>query len=65
MKQDDDSDPFNKFWDIVEGLVQKISNPVAFATVPLNGADSQTKFDPNTIQSPLPFRYNTVNENIG
>ncbi|CAB4475487.1 hypothetical protein RhiirA1_455743 [Rhizophagus irregularis] len=61
---DDDSDPFNKFWDIVEGLVQKISNPVAFATVPLNGADSQTKFDPNTIQSPLPFRYNTANENI-
>jgi hypothetical protein len=65
LKQDDDSDPFNKFWDIVEGLVQKISNPVAFATVPLNGADSRTAFDPNTIQSPLPFRYNTANENIG
>ncbi|GBC07545.1 hypothetical protein RclHR1_07520009 [Rhizophagus clarus] len=61
---DDDSDPFNKFWDIVEGLVQKLSNPVAFATVPLNGVDSQSTFDPNTIQSPLPFRYNTVNENI-
>ncbi|RIA85648.1 hypothetical protein C1645_741429 [Glomus cerebriforme] len=61
---DDDSDPFNKFWDIVEGLVQKISNPIAFATVPLNGADSRTTFDPNTIQSPMPFRYNAVNENI-
>lgn len=30
-----DDDPFNKFWEAVEGLVQKISNPVAFTTAPL------------------------------
>jgi hypothetical protein len=35
----DDSDPFNKFWNAVETLVQKLSNPVAFATVPLNEED--------------------------
>ncbi|CAI2173096.1 1577_t:CDS:10 [Funneliformis geosporum] len=61
---DDEADPFNKFWDIVEGLVQKISNPVAFATVPLNGAYSRASLDQNTIQPSLPIRYNTVNENI-
>ncbi|CAH1762844.1 6723_t:CDS:10, partial [Entrophospora sp. SA101] len=47
---DDDSDPFNKFWGIVESLVQKISNPVAFATVPLNGTDSATQFDSNAAE---------------
>ncbi|CAG8759466.1 12099_t:CDS:2, partial [Acaulospora morrowiae] len=62
---DDDSDPFNKFWEIVESLVSKISNPVAFATVPLNGTDPQISFDPNTIHSPLPFGNNAdgVNAN--
>ncbi|RHZ78227.1 hypothetical protein Glove_166g265 [Diversispora epigaea] len=52
---DDDSDPFNKFWGIVESLVSKISNPVAFATVPLNGTDPNILFDPSTIPPPLPF----------
>ncbi|RIB10690.1 hypothetical protein C2G38_2105437 [Gigaspora rosea] len=60
---DDDSDPFNKFWGIVETLVSKISNPltnpVAFATVPLNASEySRTPFDPNTIHPPLPFGNN-------
>jgi hypothetical protein len=36
----EDSDPFNKFWNAVETLVQKLSNPVAFASVPLNEADN-------------------------
>jgi hypothetical protein len=36
----DDSDPFNKFWNAVETLVQKLSNPVAFASVPLNEEDN-------------------------
>ncbi|CAG8516596.1 3285_t:CDS:10 [Diversispora eburnea] len=54
---DDDSDPFNKFWGIVESLVSKISNPVAFATVPLNGTDPNILFDPNTIPPPLPFGF--------
>ncbi|CAG8710402.1 10132_t:CDS:2, partial [Funneliformis mosseae] len=61
---DDEADPFNKFWDIVEGLVQKISNPVAFATVPLNGAYSRATLDQNIVQPTLPIHYNTVNENI-
>lgn len=61
---DDEADPFNKFWDIVEGLVQKISNPVAFATVPLNGAYSRATLDQNIVQPTLPIHYNTVDENI-
>jgi len=37
---EDDADPFNKFWEIVETLVQKVSNPVAFATAPLTSNES-------------------------
>lgn len=35
--QDDPEDPFNKFWEAVENLVEKISitGPVAFATAPI------------------------------
>ncbi|KAL2918242.1 hypothetical protein HK105_202169 [Polyrhizophydium stewartii] len=38
-RDDEPEDPFNKFWEAVEGLVQKISvsAPVAFTTVPLQG----------------------------
>ncbi|KAJ3413642.1 hypothetical protein HDV05_007710, partial [Chytridiales sp. JEL 0842] len=37
VQQDDEpEDPFNKFWEVVENLVQKISGPVAFTTAPLN-----------------------------
>ncbi|CAM0142521.1 unnamed protein product [Umbelopsis sp. WA50703] len=39
-RDEEDSDPFNKFWNAVETLVQKLSNPVAFASVPLNEADN-------------------------
>ncbi|KAG0056147.1 hypothetical protein BGZ83_006242 [Gryganskiella cystojenkinii] len=35
----DDSDPFNKFWEAVENLVLKISSPVAFTSIPLDGDD--------------------------
>ncbi|KAL1914709.1 uncharacterized protein VTP21DRAFT_7967 [Calcarisporiella thermophila] len=34
-KEEDNSDPFEKFWETVETLVQKLSNPVAFTTAPL------------------------------
>ncbi|CAJ0900151.1 4391_t:CDS:10 [Entrophospora sp. SA101] len=61
---DDDSDPFNKFWGIVESLVQKISNPVAFATVPLNGTDSATQFDSNVMPSTLPFHNESKAEEL-
>ncbi|RUS34223.1 hypothetical protein BC938DRAFT_481732 [Jimgerdemannia flammicorona] len=47
---DDDSDPFNKFWNVVENLVQKLSNPaVAFTTVPLNVNDPAALFDPSNL----------------
>ncbi|KAJ2956025.1 hypothetical protein NQZ79_g8074 [Umbelopsis isabellina] len=39
-REEEDSDPFNKFWNAVETLVSKLSNPVAFASVPLNEADN-------------------------
>ncbi|CAG8546412.1 13190_t:CDS:10 [Ambispora leptoticha] len=45
----DDDDPFNKFWQIVESLVSKVSNPVAFATVPLNGTDALSLTDPRLL----------------
>ncbi|KAF9916483.1 hypothetical protein FBU30_001325 [Linnemannia zychae] len=35
----DKSDPFNKFWEELENLVHKISNPVAFTSIPLDGDD--------------------------
>ncbi|RKO97071.1 hypothetical protein CAUPRSCDRAFT_11237, partial [Caulochytrium protostelioides] len=36
---DDDHDPFNKFWDVVEGLVQKMALPpaVSFSRAPATG----------------------------
>ncbi|GJJ78663.1 hypothetical protein EMPS_11022 [Entomortierella parvispora] len=35
----DESDPFNKFWEAVENLVLKISNPVAITSIPLLDGD--------------------------
>src|SRR5687767_7560767 len=54
ITQEEDSDPFNKFWEKLESLVQKLSNPVAFATVPLHGADNP--FNSSTIPPSLPYR---------
>ena len=41
--ENDPEDPFNKFWEVVENLVQKISvtGPVAFATAPLGNEPPQ------------------------
>ncbi|ORZ02173.1 hypothetical protein BCR43DRAFT_559182 [Syncephalastrum racemosum] len=39
---EDEADPFNKFWQVVEQLVDKLSNPVAFASAPLNEHDDPT-----------------------
>ncbi|KAF9994063.1 tRNA 2'-phosphotransferase 1 [Entomortierella chlamydospora] len=44
----DESDPFNKFWDAVENLVLKISSPVAFTTIPLDGDDPMSLHSPTT-----------------
>ncbi|KAI7870393.1 hypothetical protein BDF14DRAFT_1773834 [Spinellus fusiger] len=41
--EEKDTDPFNKFWEVVETLLDKLSNPVAFASAPLNDDDK-----PNT-----------------
>ncbi|KAI9253924.1 hypothetical protein BDA99DRAFT_166881 [Phascolomyces articulosus] len=41
-EDEDESDPFNKFWEVVETLVDKLSNPVAFASAPLNENDNPT-----------------------
>ncbi|KAG0231645.1 hypothetical protein BGW42_008721 [Actinomortierella wolfii] len=46
----DDSDPFNKFWEAVENLVQKISSPVAFATIPLDFDEPTTATGAHTNQ---------------
>ncbi|CAO3586512.1 unnamed protein product [Absidia cylindrospora] len=63
---DDASDPFNKFLRVVETLVDQLSNPVAFASAPLNEDDIPTAYqlklliadDPN---SPPP---DSDNDNI-
>ncbi|KAI8330465.1 hypothetical protein BC941DRAFT_169825 [Chlamydoabsidia padenii] len=39
-EDDDASDPFNKFLQVVETLVDQLSNPVAFASAPLNEDDT-------------------------
>ncbi|KAI8084757.1 uncharacterized protein BX664DRAFT_337706 [Halteromyces radiatus] len=41
---DDASDPFNKFFQAVETLVEQLSNPVAFASAPLNEDDIPTPY---------------------
>ncbi|KAJ3046006.1 hypothetical protein HDV00_003754 [Rhizophlyctis rosea] len=48
----DPEDPFNKFWEVVENLVQKISvtGPVAFTTAPLGNEPPQLQV--NTVLSP-------------
>ncbi|KAI9320897.1 hypothetical protein BX666DRAFT_2024507 [Dichotomocladium elegans] len=41
--QDEDAaDPFNNFFKVVEALVDKLSNPIAFASAPLNENDKPT-----------------------
>ncbi|KAJ3306576.1 hypothetical protein HDV03_004705 [Kappamyces sp. JEL0829] len=37
----EEEDPFNKFWEAVEGLVHKISGPVAFTTAPLGKSEER------------------------
>ncbi|KAJ3162847.1 hypothetical protein HDU86_003822 [Geranomyces michiganensis] len=36
--EEDPEDPFNKFWEAVENLVDKITGPVAFATAPIGNS---------------------------
>ncbi|ORX89016.1 hypothetical protein K493DRAFT_358793 [Basidiobolus meristosporus CBS 931.73] len=40
--EENKSDPFDRFWEAVEALIQNTSNPIAFATAPLEGME---KFD--------------------
>ncbi|KAI8048437.1 hypothetical protein BDF21DRAFT_433398 [Thamnidium elegans] len=41
-EDDDSEDPFNKFWGVVEPMMNKLSNPVAFASAPLHENDDPT-----------------------
>ncbi|KAI8888143.1 hypothetical protein K501DRAFT_174091, partial [Backusella circina FSU 941] len=47
--ENEESDPFNKFWGVVETLVDKLSNPVAFASAPLNEHDTPTNAQPTPV----------------
>ncbi|KAK3815229.1 MAG: hypothetical protein J3Q66DRAFT_206297 [Benniella sp.] len=54
----DKSDPFYKFWEAVEQLVVKISSPVAFTSIPLEGdnpmlSNSPSMDDPLTTDAPF------------
>ncbi|TIC19927.1 hypothetical protein E3Q13_01007 [Wallemia mellicola] len=35
------SDPFDRYWGMIEGMINNISNPVAFATAPLDGLPTE------------------------
>ncbi|KAF9579653.1 hypothetical protein BGW38_004011, partial [Lunasporangiospora selenospora] len=48
----DESDPFNKFWEAVENLVLKISSPVAFTSIPLDGDDPLLLNSGSTVLQP-------------
>ncbi|CDS09851.1 hypothetical protein LRAMOSA02528 [Lichtheimia ramosa] len=48
-EDEEENDPFNKFFEVVEKLMDKLSNPVAFASAPLNENDNPI---PITVQSP-------------
>lgn len=58
LQDDQEDDPFNKFLEAVEGLVQQLFNPaVAFTSVPLNENDNpvlpSTEQDDTTIKKEL------------
>ncbi|KIJ44149.1 hypothetical protein M422DRAFT_67759 [Sphaerobolus stellatus SS14] len=40
QQQPEPQDTFNQFWNILEGMLDNLSQPVAFATAPLGRADS-------------------------
>lgn len=47
-------DPFNQFWSIMQGMLDTLSSPVAFATAPLgnpNASDVQTSLPNGSAQS--------------
>ncbi|EIM23618.1 hypothetical protein WALSEDRAFT_59291 [Wallemia mellicola CBS 633.66] len=39
--QPESSDPFDRYWGMIEGMINNISNPVAFATAPLDGLPTE------------------------
>ncbi|KAI8069195.1 hypothetical protein BC940DRAFT_298123 [Gongronella butleri] len=43
-EEEDAADPFNRFLKVVETLMDQLSNPVAFATAPLNEDDMPTPY---------------------
>ncbi|KAK9763031.1 hypothetical protein K7432_010660 [Basidiobolus ranarum] len=45
--EENKSDPFDRFWEAVEALIQNTSNPIAFATAPLEGME---RFDVEEIR---------------
>ncbi|ORZ15646.1 hypothetical protein BCR42DRAFT_437914 [Absidia repens] len=51
---DDASDPFNKFLQVVETLVDQLSNPVAFASAPLNEGDVPTPYHQRLLSTDEP-----------
>ena len=54
-QEGEEEDPFNKFWDAVEGLVHKLSNPVAFTSAPISEKDDRN------LPKPQPHIVNNTN----
>ncbi|TFL06964.1 hypothetical protein BDV98DRAFT_556994 [Pterulicium gracile] len=45
-QRSDPGDAFNQFWSIMQGMLDNLSQPVAFATLPLNGEDTSNAYPP-------------------
>jgi hypothetical protein len=43
LHKSDPGDAFNQFWNIMQGMLDNLSQPVAFATAPLGSLESQPK----------------------
>ncbi|EJU05689.1 hypothetical protein DACRYDRAFT_75017, partial [Dacryopinax primogenitus] len=54
LADNDPSDPFNQFWTIMQGVLENLSAPVAWATVPLNGELSAPVPSPPRVASLSP-----------
>ncbi|KAK7043664.1 hypothetical protein VNI00_008275 [Paramarasmius palmivorus] len=49
QKKSDPGDAFNQFWNIMQGMLDNLSQPVAFATVPL-GNENSSEGNPTTVR---------------
>lgn len=50
-EEEDSEDPFNKFWGVVEPMMDRLSNPVAFTSAPIHDNDEPILDKPHQVMS--------------